>query len=187
MQNPLPIQNGDNWTVLVFHCPITNSDKILIEIFDMFDQNTPLVSLPHYMVRGKDSLSDVVVSLRMFRKSKAESSIKNLLENILRKFGVTEIYSFNSQKVSDYYKYHNWIKNGEININWEYDQCEVLHDLSRICISLMKKNLFFHSERNCSREHAIHLFIWMMGLREYQRDYWEYLLENQPPVLMKKS
>lgn len=184
MENMLSTEEGKNWLVLVFESPISILEIILMECFDLLEMKADVAQIPHYIIRNKTTLTEVVVSLRILCDEENSKLIESPIREILIKHGLNEKFVFNPEANNKYYKFHKWIKPEERNENWNRDQCEILNELSTLCISLMKKGLFFKSKKSCSREHSLHLFAHMLGLFEFQRTYWELLIENYPPRLV---
>ena len=177
------VQDGINWTVIVYKCPNAIVDKVLISLFGLFEKHHNIIFLPHYMIRDKLSYSEVVVSVRLLRNREDEGLIRKLLSRTLQGFNLEGKYVFDPQADHELFKYHAWIPHGETNHEWNWDQCEILNQLSLLCISLMKKDLFFYSNKNCSREHSVHLMAWMLGIYEFQRLYFDRVVDNDSLML----
>ena len=182
MSKRLDVSNGDNWTVLSFWCSPNIFDKVLIDFFDSFSED-PIFKLPHYTVRGKKAARDIIVSLRVLRNPEESEIVESRLKSIIQKHSLNNSYQINEIDPG----IHKWIHHGEVNDSWNEDQCRVLNELSNLCISLMKKDLFHLSDMNCAREHSVHLLLNMMGLSEFCRLYYDLLSTTLPPSILNAN
>ncbi len=177
---------GDNWMVIVFECPISSLDKVLIDCFDGLEEIGNIAKIPHYMIRGKLSLNDVIISLRILNYPEHNEKIKRTLKQIFSGYNLEDKLQFDPHKDTSLFKFHSWLKKGQVDKRWDLARCETLNQLSLLCIFLMRRKLFLPHppQKEAGREHVIHLLNWMLGLREFKRIYQELLLENTPPFFL---
>lgn len=169
----LETEKGDNWSVLVFICPIDQLPVVLPALWDVIEKNNKIALIPNYTIR--DTIRNInlqpkeaIISWRVLRKEKYSERISKFISKKLAEFQI------NLLEGELFMKYHKWYLTGEVREVWTRERCEILHQLSKTAILLMKKDLFnLPLNTICSRRHILHLLANMVGLQE---EFWKDVL-----------
>ena len=141
MYHKLKTEQGDNWSITVFFCLIDQLTVVLPTLWDTLEQNNEIAWIPHYTIRG--SIPDVqfqpktaIISWRVFREKENFTKINEIITVKLAEFKITPL---EGQLFMDY---HKWYLAGQVRKIWTRERCEILHQISKTAILLMKHGLF---------------------------------------------
>ena len=162
----LETEKGESWSVTVFICPINELITVLPALWDVLVQNIEIAQIPHYTIRVtirdlNNRPQAAVISWRVLRKEENSTRINEIITEKLIEFQITPLEG------EEFMNYHKWYLTGEVREVWTRERCEILHQLSKTAILLMKKDLFkLPLNTECSRHHILHLLANMVGLQE---------------------
>ena len=142
MSSHLDTRNGNNWTVIVFHCLQSQWTKILVSIYEELDQIS-YVQIPHFTIRGNDpSLNRLFISFRILRNQSFEKVLHNKIRIIMKLVEIPlDNYRINPQLNDQgdiFESRHRWIAKGSQNEVWNYERCKILNALSKIAKDVAK-------------------------------------------------
>ena len=167
MSSHLDTRNGNNWTVIVFHCLHSRWTKILVSIFEELDQ-IPYVQIPHFTIRRNDRKhpNQLFISLRILRNQSFEKDLHNKIKKITTSFEIPlDNYRIDPQLNDQgdiFESRQRWIAKGSQNDYWNYERCKILNDLSKIAKDVAKNE---GSDKN-PRLNFAHLAYNMLGIDE---------------------
>ena len=143
MSTHLDTRNGNNWTVIVFHCLQSRWTKILVSIFEELNQIS-YVQIPHFTIRRNDpkNLNQLFISLRILRNQSFEKVLHNKIRIIMKSFEIPlDNYRIDPQLNDQgdiFESRHRWIAKGSQNEVCNYERCKILYDLSKIAKDVAK-------------------------------------------------
>jgi hypothetical protein len=167
MSSQLDTRNGNNWTVIVFHCLQSRWTKILVSLFEELNQ-TSYVQIPHFTIRRNNPRhpNQLFISLRILRNHSFEKDLHNKITNLLKSFQIPlDNYRIDPQfnEQGDIFESrHCWIAKGSQNDYWNFKRCKILNDLSKIAKDVAKKE----GDNKNSRLNFAHLAYNMLGIDE---------------------
>lgn len=147
-------EKGDNWSVFFFECPTERLKQVLIDLFKYLNE-VRQAKIPHFLIRVYFPSKYLGISLRVLRKV----SDAKKLDGKLVEFFENQKLRYDREPKGNY---HAWIREGEIDPNWNKGKCEALHKLSNF-VAFLAQNDIFDAHHKC---HNAHYLVNMLALQE---------------------
>jgi hypothetical protein len=154
MVTEIETEVGDNWSVFFFEVSCATFKTVLFGLFQYL-REIEAAHMPHFMIRECTFTQHLGISLRVLR----DHDNMKIVDDRLAEFFERKKLPYDRDPKGNR---HAWLEKRTRNEKWNKERCEILHQLSKLAVSLAKDDIFGASDR-C---HIAHYLVNMLGLQE---------------------